>query len=650
MRDDIELNALVSYVYDRLDEAKLAKQQIESRMIENLYYYRAEYTPEKLSSIRQLGGSEIYLPIANIKVRALKAWLTDIFFPETGEPPFDIEPTPVPELPSNVQSELESRLTSDINEIIANAYRVQQLSNGAFDPQLILNRIPEMIKREKESIQNKVIEEAKKLAEKEKRRIYDQFVEGGFFEALNEVLNDIGIFPSAFMKVCVPRRVKAFNKDLSPTFKVIPTFNRVSPFDIYPSPHVSDFSDWIIEILHLAPHDLASLKSVEGFDADAIDIVLGLYADTGFSIELGRQSEIRKLEGKQTVSSNLIDVIEFWGTLRGSLLRDYIDGIEDNEYYDVALWVCDNYVLKAILNPDPIGQKPYCKVSFIELPSSFWGLSLIDVIKGLQDGANAEARAVINNSALSSGPMIERNVDRIPRDEPKMVIPWKIFDSHDLGMSGAPAYRFYQPQLTANALIQVLMYFIRLADELSGVPPYTHTLVNAGGAVRTATGLSMMMESSSRGLKDIVKSIDVGIIEPAVRRQYYLNLINFYGNTEDVPDLNIKAKGSVTLMNRMAQISKVLQLLQITNNPIDLQLLGLETRRYLLENVFSGFGVSVQSEAQFEPLMQMLQQQLASGNLKAGQAAPNQAMATEEPANPQQAQLLAQSPPQEGGW
>lgn len=650
MLEEKELDTLVAYVYDRLNEAKLAKASIESRMIENLYYYRAEYTPEKLTSIRQLGGSEIYLPVANIKVRALKAWLTDIFFPETGEPPFDVEPTPVPELPSSIQSELEQKLSSDIQEIIANAYRVQELSQGAFDPQLIINRIPEMVRREKELIENRVYEEAKKLAEREKKRIYDQFVEGGFFEALNELLNDIGIFPSAFMKVCVPRRVKAFGKDLQPTYKVIPTFNRVSPFDIYPSPHVSDFSDWVIEILHLAPHDLASLKGVEGFDEDVIDVVLGLYGDSGFSIELGRQSEIRKLEGKQTISSNLIDVIEFWGSVRGSLLKDYIEGVEDNEYYDVALWICDTYVLKAMLNPDPIGQKPYCKVSFIELPSSFWGMSLIDVIKGLQDGANAEARAVINNSALSSGPMIERNIDRIPRDEPKMVIPWKIFDSHDLGMSGAPAYRFYQPQLTANALIQVLMYFIRLADELSGVPPYTHTLVNAGGAVRTASGLSMMMESSSRGLKDIVKSIDVGIIEPAVKRQYYFNMINFYGNTEGVPDLNIKAKGSVTLMNRMAQVSKVLQLLQITNNPVDLQLLGLETRRYLLENVFSGFGVNVQGDAQLEPLMQALQQQMMQGGMKAGQAAPNQAMTMQEPSNPAQAQMLSESPPMEGGW
>lgn len=646
-----ELQPLVAHINSLFEKAKTNRQIIESRFIENFYYFRKEYTPEKLSKIREIGGSEIFLPIANVKCRALKAWLTDVFFPETGEPPFDIEPTPVPELPEDVQLEFQQKLQQEIQEIIAQAQNLYALSGGAFNPEIVAQNLPSIIEKEKENLQNRQYEYAKKLAEKEKKRIYDQFVEGGFFDALNELLFDIAIFPTAIMKSCVPRKVKTFSSDRIPTFKVIPTFNRVSPFDIYPSPTASDFSDWVIEILHLTPQDLASLKGVEGFDEDAIDIILGLYSDTGYSVFTGNRAERFKLEGKSDIDYNLIDIIEFWGSVKGSLLIDYISDLDENEYYEVAIWICDNYVLKAILNPDPLGMKPYCKVSFVELPSSFWGLSVIDILKELQDGANALARAIINNSALSSGPMIERNIDRIPREEPKTVTPWRIFDSHDLGMANAPAYRFYQPQLTANALIQVLMYYIKLADELSGIPSYTHSLVNAGGAIRTASGLSMLMESSARGLKEIVKSIDAGIIEPTVRRQYFYNLINFYGTTDRVPDLNIKAKGSITLMNRMAQISKVMQLLQITNNPVDLQLIGLEARRYMLENIFSGFGVNVPMDINMQEAIASIQQAIQQQSLKAGQSAPNQASAMrEEPSSPAQAEALSEQPPMEGGF
>lgn len=646
-----ELHPLINHINSLFDKAKLAKQNIESRFIENLYYFKKEYTPEKLQKIKEIGGSEIYLPIANIKARALKAWLTDIFFPETGEPPFDIEPTPVPDLPDEVREDFQQKLQREIQDLIMKAQQVYQLSGGAFTPDIISEKIPDIIEKEKENFRNKMYDYAKKLAEQEKRRIYDQFVEGGFFEALNELLTDIAIFPTAIMKACVPRKVRAFSPSLQPIFKVIPTFNRVSPFDIYPSPTASDFSDWVIEVLHLTPQDLSSMKGIEGFDEDAIDTVIGLYGDTGYSIVEGRRTERYKLEGKSDIDYNLIDIVEFWGSVKGSLLKDYIDEVDEDEYYEVAVWICDNYVLKAILNPDPLAMKPYCKVSFIDIPSSFWGYSLIDVLKDLQDGANALARAIINNSALSSGPMIERNIDRIPKEEPKTITPWSIFDSHDLGMANAPAYRFYQPQLTANALVQVLMYYIKLADELSGVPPYAHSLVNAGGSVRTASGLSMLMESSARGIKEVVKAVDVGIIEPTVKRQYFYNLVNFYGTTERVPDLNIKAKGSITLMNRMAQVSKVMQLLQITNNPIDLQLIGLEARKSMLENIFSGFGVNIQLEPDINSVLQNLQQQIQHPQ-QAGQSAPNRAsrMPQEEPTNPAQAEILQEQPPMEGGF
>lgn len=646
-----DLQPLVAYVMSCFEKARTNKQKINARMLDNLYYYRKEYTPDKYAQIKQIGGSEIYIPVANIKCRALKAWLVDIFFPETGEPPFDIEPTPVPELPEDMLLNFQQKLKEDINDIIFKAQQVHQLSNGAFDPSVLSEQIPTLIEKEKEEYRKKVYEFASKLAEQEKRRIYDQFVEGGFFDALTEIILDLAVFPSAIMKACVPRRVRAFDKNRMSIFKVIPTFNRVSPFDIYPSPTASDFSDWVIEVLHLTPQDLASLKNVDGFQEDAIDIILGLYGETGYRIMDGTSNRL-SLEGKSDLDYNLIDIYEFWGSIRGSLLKDYIDDIDEDEYYECAVWICDNYVLKAILNPDPLAMKPYCKASFVELPDSFWGLSLIDVIKDLQDGINALARAIINNSALSSGPMIERNIDRIPKEEPKTIVPWRIFDSHDLGMANAPAYRFYQPQLTANALIQVLISYLRMVDELSGVPSYTHAMVNSGGSLRTSSGLSMLMESSAKGLKEVVKSIDVGIIEPSVRRQYFYNLINFYGNTEEVPDLNIKAKGSVTLMNKMAQISKVIQLLQITNNPIDLQLIGLEGRKHMLENIFSGFGVNIPFNPDYSELLQTLQQQILQNpqQVRAGQVAPNQASAIRETSDTLANELRTEQMPTNEGF
>lgn len=627
------LHPLVSLVQSRFNQAKLAKQKIEDRMIESLYYYKIKYMPEKLKAIREAtsGGSEIFIPLVNIKCRALQAWLSDVFFPESGDPPFDIEPTPVPDLPLDKDEEFAARLRERIATLITEFTKLSLISGGQINPQVVQERLPEIIETEKERYRSEILEYSRRVAEYAKRVLHDQLIEGGFFQALDETIRDIAIFPSAFMKSCVPRKVKTFGDNRTVETKIIPTFNRVSPFDIYPSPTASDLSDWVIEILHLTPQDLDSLRDVDGFDEAMIDTVLGLYEDTGYRLSAeSRQSERFLLEGKSDYEYNLIDVIEFWGSIKGSYLKDFLDDIEENRYYEVAIWMCDNYLLKVTLNPDPLGYKPYHKASFVEIPDSFWGYSLVDVLRSLQDGVNAVSRAIINNAALSSGPMIERNVDRIPRDEPKEVRPWKIFDSHDMAMAGTPAYRFYQPSVTANALVQVMMYFMKMADELSGVPPYAHALLTSGGSARTASGLSMLMESSSRGIKDAVRNIDVGIIEPTISRLYYLNVSNFYGQIRDLPDLNIRAKGSISLMNRIAQVQKMLQLLQITSNPVDMQLVGLEGRKAMLESIFRSFGVNVPIHPEADQIIQALQAQLQQQQM---------------PAQPQQIPALSDNAP-----
>ena len=39
--------------------------------------------------------------------------------------------------------------------------------------------------------------------------------------------------------------------------------------------------------------------------------------------------------------------------------------------YDANVWVIGNYVTKAVLNYDPLGEKPYAKTSFIKSPGAF---------------------------------------------------------------------------------------------------------------------------------------------------------------------------------------------------------------------------------------------------------------------------------------
>jgi hypothetical protein len=615
------LTPLVEKVMSDLNRAVTAKYPIMNRIIAALYSMQNEYTPEKLREIRtDAGGSELFIPLINMKVRAGKAWLSDIYADE--DTLFELKPTPIPDVPDQIEQQLQQQLMQTLQPLLQ--------SGATIDPQT-----QQVIQEQtKDDLMNMVKDRADKLAQKMQQQIYDQFIQGGFYKAFSSVLYDLVLFPAGILKGPVLRREQVFMKNSKePTSTIIPTYNRVNPIDLYPSPTSTDIdSDYIVEILHLAPADLYNLIGVEGFNEDAIRSVLSRYTGGYLAVTVGGvDSAVQELrqqfEGKNYFQGDVIDVIEYWGTIRGSVLQE--EGIADTlgvpiddvGYYNMCIWVADSTVIKAMLNPDPLGHKPYTKTSFVEIPDSFWGLSIADILKPLQEALNALARSAINNSIISSGPIIERNVDRINVSEQKQVFPFMMIDAHESAMNSAPAVRMYNVPPTVQQLIEMMQTIYKFAEDLSGIPSYESGTLTQASLGRTASGLSMLHTNASRGIKDVVNNIDTNLIEPIVKKQYYFNL-QYLTDIEDVPDYEINAQGVSILDEKASQVQRALEFLQITSNPMDTQLLGVEGRRYLLEQISNNLGLDTDKIFAASPELQQFLQQLQQ---QQGQApVPNQ--------------------------
>ena len=636
---------LVNLVRTHFERAKAVRQLVDNRLLKCVYAFKGQYEPSKLMEIKSdVGGSEAYIPLSNIKIRAGKAWLTDTFFRPNSKM-FTLSATPVPNPPPQVMRELQSQLNAEINDLLENASRMSILSQGSFDMTGVRDVIERRRVELKEEFIKKLQDRGKKLSEMEEQHIHDQFVEGGFYTAFSRLLLDIMLYPAAILKGPVLRRQKRFITDNRTVLEVtIPTYNRVSPFDCYPAPYASNFQDgYFIEVLHLPPKDLRSLADVDGFYKDAIIDILGQYDEGGLREWSGITSERNILENKTEMYDDTIDVLEYWGSVQGSLLQEWeIDVADESAYYDICTWLVNDTIIKAMLNPDPLGVKPYNKASFVEIPDSFWGMALSEILDPLQGSVNALARAAINNGVLSSGALIERNKDRINSAVPKRIVPFQMFDVNESALNAAPAYRFYQLTNTSNNVVLLMSHFQKMADEYSGIPAYAHGDVTVGGAGRTASGLSMLQNQASRGIKDVVKNIDDGIIEPMVRKQYYFNLYNYLTDPNEIPDLTIDARGSTNLREKEAESARMLEYLQITSNPVDMQLMGAEGREYLLKGIASNSGLDVEkmfphSQGAMEELGQMLSPLQAAGGQQLPQIAPNNTAAV-----PAQAQRLGQ--------
>ncbi len=357
----------------------------------------------------------------------------------------------------------------------------------------------------------------------------------------------------------------------------------------------------IFEIHRLSRRDIECFIGVEGYDENAVRQVLSEYGSGGLKSWLWEVTDERDAVDTDGVSSTeknmetTIDALELWGSVQGKMLLDWgmgEDEVPDPEgEYDVCVWMIGQYVIKAMINPDPLGKKPYHVASFEDIPGSFWGKAPCEVIADVQDMCNACARAMDNNMSLASGPQAEVNIDRVADGEDIFdIFPLKVWPTtNDLTTSagGAPAIRFFQPESNAGILLQVFQYFSKLADDYLAIPSYAYgSSMNLGGAGRTSSGLNMLMGNASKGIKNLISNID-RVIQGVIEGFYSYNMR--YGEDENVKgDLTPVALGSSAMLARQQQKEARISLLQASANPIDVQIFGPQGRAKLWAEVLRG--------------------------------------------------------------
>jgi len=183
----------------------------------------------------------------------------------------------------------------------------------------------------------------------------------------------------------------------------------------------------------------------------------------------------------------------------------------------------------------------------------------------------------------NSGPQIWQLVDLIPPEVDRTEqFPWKIwpFSSEKLkGISRDPM-GFFQPTLIVNELLNIYKYFFEQASEVTGIPAYVYGSSDIGGAGKTASGLSMLMNAAAKGLRNAAKNIDMGVISPSVH-EHWLNIM-FQNPEMSKGDIKIVARASEYLIQQEQLQIRRSEFLQATANPFDIEILGIDGRSELL--------------------------------------------------------------------
>lgn len=621
---------LAAYVRRCWDEARAAKAPITERLLKAQRARMGIYDSKKLHQISQFGGSDEYARLTDNKCRIAEAWLRDVYIGQT-EKPWTVKPTPNPSMQQNTVDEIKRAVGVQLAQYYT--------STGAMPP---AQAVYDMTTQLRDAEQQRIDQEAREIAENMAKAIDDQMTEGGWMQAFSAFLSDLVTYPAAHMKAPFLRRKAKLKWGQGATGwapvvveEIVPVFERVDPFRLFPAPGITDPQDgYMIEWLPYSRDDIYQLIGVPGFNEDAIRAVLDEYGRGGLVDWLGfdsGNSERKSINDDYMTPSATavtIDCLEFHGPVRGKDLvdwgypQDQIDDIDKD--YEACVWLIGRWVIKAQLNVSPISRRPYRKASIEDVPGAYWGVGLVDMLDDLQGVTNAAVRSLVNNMSMCSGPMATVNVDRLPPGEDlTQMYPWKIWQVQD-GFNGntTPAVEFFQPQSNAQELLLIIDKFYQLADDISLIPRYMGgNTAMPGGVGRTASGISMVMNAANKGMKSIVNNVDINVITPTLEDLYNHNM-QFSDDLSIKGDCQVVARGAVSLMQLESLQLRRNEFLQATANPIDSQIVGTQGRAAILREVAKGLEMDVNEIVpSAQQLQQMQMQQMQQGAVPTVQGA-----------------------------
>ena len=604
------MNSLAGFVrlqWNRARDERMASG-IEDKMIRSKQAMNLEYDSQKKLDIARMMGPNYeppYMPLIQTKCRAAVDWILDVYF-QPGARPFGIENTPEPKIPKDIEEATKMLYAQQVAQAVFMQHK-EEIVSGQMDAESLKNEIEGVLQEKAEQVHMQIKKLAKELTEKLELRVDDRLTLGGWYKAMRELVYDIVTQPKAFIKgpdirSIIERDRKNIDGKWTTVYEIKhkEKFERVSPVNIYPLVGSRNCNDGLIERVQYTPWELQDMIGIDGFDELEIREVLKEAENGGLREWTAIDSRIATLDNRTTSSLYMGDTIDgliYWGQAPGRYLAEW--GIPSNAIPDKDKWyriyciLINSHVIMARLNPDREGKVPYYGASFVEDTDKFWNTSLVDILWGHQVTANAIFRACGYNAGMASGPIIEQDVERCPDQSP--LHPLKRFFSTNQQMQSGPAIRLYNIQLQVQPLAKFYEFLMTLADFDSGVPRIAHGGTSPGGVTQTASGTSMFLSQSARGIKGVISRMDANITEPSVRAEIYYLIDNDEQEIQnpEYGSLNIIAKGSSALVVKEQSTIRLKEMLNETNNPTDMQLIGMNGRREMLRGAMKSLPLDV---------------------------------------------------------
>ena len=587
--EEDQQNNLVGIVKSRYYNAEEKRNLDERRWLRAYENYRGLYN--KSVKFRDSEKSRVFVKITKTKVLAAFGQLVDVIF-GTGKFPIGIEETKVPEGEldgahldiNNVQPNIESSIPDDIGNRVDNPYDVgyegdgKTLKPGAtFAKGIISSSIEEKVESDLVEGFNPIpqvleLSPSQKTARRMEKLIHDQIEESnGSSEIRNALLE------SALLGTGIVKGPFNFNKKLnkwemddngersySPLEVRVPRIEFVSCWDFFPDPAATNIEEceYIVHRHKMNKSQLRQLRNMPYFDEDAIRNAL---MDGPNYVERDYESQLKDDARVEDTYQNNFEVLEYWGIMDAEYAREVgielSDAIDDLDEVQINAWVCGNRLLRAVINPFTPYRLPYHAFPYERNPYNFFGIGVAENMDDSQQIMNGHARMAIDNLALSGSLIFDVDESALVGGQSMEIYPGKIF-RRQAGIPGQSIHGIKFPN-TAPENMMMFDKFRQLADEQTGLPSYSHGQTGVQSMTRTASGMSMLLGAASLNIKTVVKNLDDFLLKPLGESFFQWNMQFFEGSLNVEGDLEVRATGTNSLMQKEVRSQRLTMFLQV---------------------------------------------------------------------------------------
>jgi len=584
VEEDADTSNIIPFIMERYNRAEDYRKQDEERWLKAYRNYRGIYGPDV--QFTETEKSRVFIKVTKTKTLAAYGQIVDVLFAKNTFP-LTVDPTELPDgvvenvsfdpaLPKELQEDEKSDTVSpygfkgDGKEIPkgSTAKTLQELLNPELREKL------EPIEGIKEGVGGTptaiTFSPSMIAAKKMQKKIQDQLDESAASKHLRSTAFEMALFGTGVMKgpFAVDKEYPSWDDDTgeySPTFKTIPQVSHVSVWNFYPDPDANNIEEaqYVVERHKLSRSQMRNLKKRPYFRSAVIDEAISLgenYDKEYWEDDLADYAPEHGVER--------FEVLEYWGMCDVEMLEeqgvDIPNELSDMDELQANIWICNGKLLRMVLNPFKPARIPYMAAPYELNPYSFFGVGIAENMDDTQTLMNGFMRMAVDNAVLSGNLLIEVDETNLVPGQDLSVYPGKVFRRQ----GGAPGQAIFGTKFpnVAGENLQLFDKARVLADESTGFPSFAHGQTGVMGVGRTASGISMLMGAASGAIKNVIKNVDDYLLRPLGEGLFRFNM-QFDFDPEIKGDLEVKARGTESLMANEVRSQRLMQFLQVSSNP-----------------------------------------------------------------------------------